>query len=131
VIAGERSNSDAVYLLNFQIKTRREFMKQYAKKQDVICTLFEYEKMNDIPENERLTYDQYANIPELPESPRKKPYRNINHIEIRVRNLKYHGKIEPRDSSGNNSNLGASSGSGCTTLIVSLLMLIFVLVIFI
>lgn len=52
--------------------------------------------MNDslLTQNERYTYDPYADIPEIPEpSPRKKPYVDIRNVEFEVKELKRKGKL--------------------------------------
>ena len=69
-------------------------MKRYHEKEKAIHTLFEYEEANNIPKNERLTLDPYADIPSITEpSPRKKAYVDIRIIEHRVKDLKYRGKL--------------------------------------
>ena len=53
----------------------------YWKREKYIRTLFDYEEENNIPENQRLTYHPYADIPEIPEaSPRKKAYVDIREV---------------------------------------------------
>ena len=69
-------------------------MKRYSEKQKAIHTLFDYEETNNIPQNERLTYDPYADIPEIQEpSPRKKPYVDIRIVESKVRDLKHQDEL--------------------------------------
>lgn len=60
----------------------------YWKRQEAIKKLFEYEEKNNIPANQRLTVDPYANIPEILEaSPRKKGYVDIREIIEHVKNI--------------------------------------------
>lgn len=74
--------------------TEETAMKRYREKQDAIKTLFEYEEKNDIPDEERLTYDPYKDIEEIPDpSPRKKAYVDIRWVEGKVSDLKYQGDI--------------------------------------
>ncbi len=69
-------------------------MKRYSEKQKAIHILFDYEETNDIPKNERLTYDPYADVTEIPEpSPTKKPYVDIRNVESKVKDLKHLGKL--------------------------------------
>lgn len=66
----------------------------YSEKQKYIRELFNYEESHNIPENERLTYDPYKGIPEIPEpAPSKKAYVDIRDIVGRVKNLKYLGEL--------------------------------------
>lgn len=68
-------------------------MKSYSKKQNAIRALFDYEEKNNIPEDERLTYDVnakfaetamfnvYEKYPSLKEPrPGKKPYVDIRRV---------------------------------------------------
>ena len=65
-------------------------MKRYNEKQAAIRKLFDIEESNNIPENQRLTFDPYANIPTILEpSPRKKPYVDIRVIESKVKTFEY------------------------------------------
>lgn len=60
----------------------------YWKREEAIKKLFEYEETHNVPKNERLTVDPYADIPEIPEaSPRKKAYVDIRDVIAIVRNL--------------------------------------------
>lgn len=60
----------------------------YWKREEAIKKLFDYEEEHNIPANERLTMDPYADIPEIPEaSPRKKAYVDIRDVIARVKNL--------------------------------------------
>lgn len=60
----------------------------YWKREEAIKKLFEYEESHDIPEDQRLTMDPYADVPEIPEaSPRKKAYVDIRDVIARVRDL--------------------------------------------
>ena len=81
-------------------------MKRYSEKQKAIHTLFDYEEKNNIPEDERLTYDVnakfaetamfnvYKKYPSLKEScPGKKPCVDIRIVEHKVSNLKYLGEL--------------------------------------
>lgn len=69
-------------------------MKRYREKEEAIRQLYSYEEEHNIPEEERLTLDAYAGIPEILEpSPRKKPYVDIRGIESIVKDLKYRGKL--------------------------------------
>ena len=69
-------------------------MKRYNEKQAAIRSLFDYEESNGIPENERLTFDPYADISAIPEpSPRKKPYVDIRGVETKVKQLKHNGDL--------------------------------------
>ena len=61
----------------------------YSDREKAIRKLFEYEESHNIPNNERLTYDPYKDIPEIPEaSPRKKAYVDIRDVISIVKNLK-------------------------------------------
>ena len=61
----------------------------YRERESAIKKLFEYEEANNIPSNQRLTFDPYADIPEIPEaSPRKKAYVDIRDVIGRVRNIR-------------------------------------------
>lgn len=60
----------------------------YRERESAIRKLFEYEEANNIPQNERLTVDPYADIPEITEaSPRKKAYVDIRDVISRIRQL--------------------------------------------
>lgn len=66
----------------------------YWEREKYIKMLFEYEESHNIPASERLTFDPYKDIPEIPEpSPRKKAYVDIRQLIGYVQNLKYNGKM--------------------------------------
>lgn len=66
----------------------------YWEREKYIKMLFEYEESHSIPDNERLTFDQYKDIPGISEpSPRKKAYVDIRQLIGYVQNLKYNGKM--------------------------------------
>ncbi len=66
----------------------------YSDKQKYINTLFDYEESNNVPDNERLTYDPYKDISSIPEpAPSKKAYVDIRSVVSLVRELRYLGKL--------------------------------------
>lgn len=66
----------------------------YSEKQKYIKELFDYEESHNIPDNMRLTYDPYKDIPTIREpAPSKKAYVDIRAIVSKVKNLKYLGEL--------------------------------------
>lgn len=60
----------------------------------IINELFNYEETNNVSADQRLTYDQYANVDEIDTvSPRKKAYVDIRDVESVLKNLKHNGKL--------------------------------------
>ena len=66
----------------------------FSERKKYISMLFDYEEANNIPDNERLTYDPYKDIPTVKEvSPCKKEYIDIRNIIHLVKELKYKGLL--------------------------------------
>ncbi len=66
----------------------------YWEREKCIQILFDYEKTNRIPSEDRLTYDAYASDPKIPNiSPRKKAYVDIRRIISRLRDLGLYNKV--------------------------------------
>ena len=69
-------------------------MISYNEREKAIRTLFDYEERNNIPNNDRYTYDQYADVPEISQVyPRKKINLDIRWVISRVNELKHLGKL--------------------------------------
>ena len=67
----------------------------FWERNKYIDELYEYEEENDIPEDERLTYNPYADNPEiLGAAAGKKPYVDIRSVIGKVKDLKDMGKIK-------------------------------------
>ena len=66
----------------------------YQDREKYIKTLFDYEVQNNIPENQRLTYDPFADCAEvIGPSPQKKAYVDIRQIIREVKDLKHSGLL--------------------------------------
>lgn len=66
----------------------------YSEKQKYINELYKYEESHNIPENRRLTYDPYKDIPSIPEAaPSKKAYVDIRAVVSEVKSLKHLGEL--------------------------------------
>lgn len=77
-----------------KLKQERKICKNEIIQIGAVCLNEDYDEIeeNNIPENQRLTYDPYADIPEIPEaSPRKKAYVDIREVMGIVDDLKYRG----------------------------------------
>jgi hypothetical protein len=69
----------------------------FWEREKYIKMLFDYEEENNIPANERLTFDAYADSPEIPEvSPRKKGSVDIRTVIFLVKDLIGLGRIKNR-----------------------------------
>ena len=68
--------------------------RSHSYREKIIKELFNYEESNNIPKEQRLTFDPYADVDTIEEaSPRKKAYVDIRDVEGKLSYLKHNGKL--------------------------------------